>query len=304
MKIRALISSVLLAFSINVMAFQNEPTGFRGIKWGEDFAVHAGEMTFLRGNEESTKWYLRKDDKMFLGDAQLSEITYGYVAGRLLIVTIFTSGAENRKALTSVLLSQFGKPDEHSYGDYTWGSDMIDETVPGKKKKTDTQIRLSCGYKIHPTPGAEDDCSVQFVSNKVMKELWRKKWKRHEESVARAHGGACPTATKVKAESKERYTEVIEANDFGPRSFGWIFSDRQGWAIFRDTKYDNDYLANRAGFLAVKKATIRKTLVKGDRLSTLAPYFGKIGEPAWAEDQYGRPILVERYEAIYPKGCN
>jgi hypothetical protein len=304
MKSQALLVCALAVLSGHVVAFQNEPTEFRGIKWGEDFSVHATEMTLLQQSKGGTKWYRRKNEKMSFGDAKLSQLMYGYHNGKFFVVFMETSGARNRRTITKEFISRFGKPDQSlREGDYVWGKFDYDSTKE-TRKGTDTQVTLSCGYKIKPLPGAEDDCYAQVVSNKLSWQFFMAKLKRDEEKAARAYGARCPTATKVKAESKGRYTEVIEANGLRPRPYRWIFNDRQGWAIFHDTKYDNDYFANRAGFLAVRKSTIRKTLVEGDLLSMLAPYFGKIDKPTWHEDQYGRPIFVQRYEAIYPKGCD
>jgi hypothetical protein len=306
MKSQALVVCALTVLSGHVVAFQNEPAGFRGIKWGEGFSVHGTEMTLLRQVKGGATWYTRKAQKMFFGDARLSQLIYGYKSDRFLIVHMETSGVRNRIALTKEFLSRFGEPDERKNnffhkGEsdyyYRWGPEVFSE----KGKGADTRVILSCGNE-RPAPGTEDDCQAEILSKKVI-EVIAVEIKKEEEEKARAHGPACPTATKLKVESKGRYSEVIEANSFGPRSFGWIFNDTQGWSIFRDTKYDNDYFANRAGFLAVRKSTIRKTLVNGDRLSMVAPYFGKIDKPTWHKDQYGRPILVERYEAIYPKGC-
>lgn len=303
--------ALLVIFS-NAHAFQKEPAEFRGIKWGEPFSVHGGEMTLLGEDERGKKWYVRKNDKMSFGEAELRQLVYVYADGQFLRVNMETSGARNRDALMNAFVSEFGHPDENNSEsgnmglfkiDYSWGDYFFEDIK--NRKRTDVQVSLLCrgGFNSTAVGGAEDDCEAQIVSNRVLHEVGAARVKRQEETAALAHGATCPTATTVQAKAKGRYITVYEANDF-PRPYGWVFNNGKGWAIFRDTKYDNDYFADRAGFLAVRKSTIRKPLVKGSRLSALAPYYGVVGKPTWTEDQYGRPILVDSWEAIYPEGCN
>jgi len=77
---KVILLSVILIFLITGMgfAFQNEPDGFRGLKWGdtptEDMTFLYQSLAFL-GNGNS---YYRKDDKLNIGSAKLDRIFYRF----------------------------------------------------------------------------------------------------------------------------------------------------------------------------------------------------------------------------------
>ena len=70
-----LIIVLVLALSVGVFAFQNEPDGFRGLKWGDP---PTEDMEFVYGGDIS-KNYMRPDDKMSVGKAVLEFIVYAFV---------------------------------------------------------------------------------------------------------------------------------------------------------------------------------------------------------------------------------
>ena len=53
--------------------FQNEPDGFRGLKWGDP---PTEDMVFIHGNEYGRNQYLLPDEKLQMGEAELVEIEY------------------------------------------------------------------------------------------------------------------------------------------------------------------------------------------------------------------------------------
>lgn len=96
-----------MLFSSVAGAFDNEPDGFRGIKWGAPFSAHAKELTLVeKGKDEN--YYLRKGDKMSIGGAELKQLAYGYWKDQFVSVFIETSGAGNKSALLEAFRSQFG----------------------------------------------------------------------------------------------------------------------------------------------------------------------------------------------------
>ena len=68
-----IIMSIVL-FSINTFAFQNEPDGFRGVKWGTNIKA-LKDMKYFTGKGEFTM-YRRNNDKMQIGGAKLARILY------------------------------------------------------------------------------------------------------------------------------------------------------------------------------------------------------------------------------------
>jgi len=125
MKNRSLVFSVLLLAAGATFAFQNEPDGFRGIKWGTKLSAHAREMTLKEKSQDET-YYTRRGDKMALGAAKLSELSYGYWNDQLVAIIIETSGVENRTALIAEFRKQYGpgtKPSEF-LDEYAWRGDV------------------------------------------------------------------------------------------------------------------------------------------------------------------------------------
>jgi len=102
--------ALLLAFTLvpSSLAYQNEPDGFRGIKWGADAADFADELV-LATEERSTAMYTRRADKLAIGDAELTDIRYFFYKGKFHSVTLTARGNANRRALLNVLRVQFGQ---------------------------------------------------------------------------------------------------------------------------------------------------------------------------------------------------
>ena len=66
---------IVSALSLGAFAFQNEPDGFRDLKWG-DPPTEDMEFTF---EVNIRKDYIRPEDKMSLGEVKLELILYGFV---------------------------------------------------------------------------------------------------------------------------------------------------------------------------------------------------------------------------------
>ncbi len=109
----------------------SEPDGFNGIKWGTEVSTLTG-MALIK-DDGPEKYYQKKDDNLTMGAAQLSDITYGFRAGKFESVIIHTKGQVNYGHLKDVCFEKFGKgwrtaADEKSdiqtftwFGDTAWG---------------------------------------------------------------------------------------------------------------------------------------------------------------------------------------
>jgi len=106
---------VLIAFSNSRgFAFQNEPDGFRGIKWGTDIRK-LPDMVLLE-REGDVKIYYRKFDKLKIEDVYVDEIVYRFCKNRFCAVHILFDGFSNFTKLKSVLVRQHGQgenPNRH-----------------------------------------------------------------------------------------------------------------------------------------------------------------------------------------------
>ena len=92
---------------IPAFAFQNEPDGFRGIKWGTNIS----ELPDMSLSEDygNLKFYLRKGDKLKIGDADIDRINYGFYKGRFNKLFIIYKGSLNFKKLKDTFFDQYGQ---------------------------------------------------------------------------------------------------------------------------------------------------------------------------------------------------
>jgi hypothetical protein len=109
----------ILILPCNSFGFQNEPDSFRGIKWGTNINDISG-MTCFECNDKYQEFYIRKGDKMKIGDAEIKHISYGFYKGRFLSAIIKFEEHNNFKILESTHLQLFGKgnkpnPDIEAY---------------------------------------------------------------------------------------------------------------------------------------------------------------------------------------------
>jgi hypothetical protein len=100
---------IALCVAIPAFAFKNEPDEFRGIKWG----TNIGQLTdmVLSGDSGEEKFYLRKNDKMQIGDATLDTLEYAFYKERFFAVFIKFKGDTNSDSLWDTLSYVYGKSD-------------------------------------------------------------------------------------------------------------------------------------------------------------------------------------------------
>jgi hypothetical protein len=145
---KRMIFTVLTILSLNSVAFasENEPEGFRGIKWGTAFSKHSTEMVLKEKNI-----YTRKGDQMTIGGAKLKELSYFYYKGQFSGVFVETVGIQNEQALIAALRAQFGAPSQPNQfmEQYLWDGAI-------------TSIVASCSSVTHV-------CGVLFQSQELSK---------------------------------------------------------------------------------------------------------------------------------------
>jgi hypothetical protein len=104
-----LIIAILLLLPSSILAFQNEPDGFRGIKWGTDIAALSG-MTYESTDPSwgGVKKYSRKGETLSIGAAKLTTIHYCFWRDKLSSIEIKYKGYDNWTGLKNVLIEKFG----------------------------------------------------------------------------------------------------------------------------------------------------------------------------------------------------
>ena len=106
--------------AIPTFAFQNEPAGFRGIKWGTNISeLH--DM-YIVEDVGDLKFYTRVYDRLRIEDADIERINYGFYKNRFYRVEIRFSEFSNFMRLKTAFFSQFGEGGKpHSdLEDYWW----------------------------------------------------------------------------------------------------------------------------------------------------------------------------------------
>lgn len=114
------ILAIFLFAGYAAYAFQNEPDGFRGIKWGTNIS-ELSKMKLI-DDDGNAKCYARKNDKMRIGDANLDAIMYGFYKNRFSAVGVMYHSSSNFSAIKETLLQQYGEA-RHPNGfmeEYFW----------------------------------------------------------------------------------------------------------------------------------------------------------------------------------------
>lgn len=94
--------------------------GFRDARFGAPLRAFDGLELVSEDGARGTRLYLRPADDLGFGSARLDGVTYGFYAGKLYFVTLFTSGRRNGRSALAELERRFGagervlgEPDEY-----------------------------------------------------------------------------------------------------------------------------------------------------------------------------------------------
>lgn len=93
---------LILVLTAGAFAFQNEPEGFRGLKWGDSPTEDMQQVGQLEGA------YFRLTDKMFLGDVELYLIGYRFYQQRFMSVALYFNGEDNYDLLEMICKERYG----------------------------------------------------------------------------------------------------------------------------------------------------------------------------------------------------
>jgi len=100
-----LVAVLVLALSVGAFAFQNEPDGFRGLKWGDP----VGEEMEYRDDLGGSKNYTRPEDKMSIGSAEFFMIIYEFYESRFFKVGLYFDGEDNYDLLEIICKERYGR---------------------------------------------------------------------------------------------------------------------------------------------------------------------------------------------------
>ncbi|MEM4657873.1 MAG: hypothetical protein QXX77_05565 [Candidatus Methanosuratincola sp.] len=121
-----LLSAALLTLMLPslVLAYQNEPQGFRNLPWGSSSRLLGDKIFYdkIRTPGGTITYYEREGDLMKMGGAKLLSVAYGYWLDNLSDVIVRTKGKENWEALREAAVARWGTPRQPDKGKelYFW----------------------------------------------------------------------------------------------------------------------------------------------------------------------------------------
>lgn len=98
--------------------FQNEPDGFRKLKWGDP----PTEDMIYRPTAEGDKVYIRPNDKMYIGNAQFYLINYVFydTSENLMMVILYFEEKKNFDLLKTICRGRFGEEIKEEFYTLWW----------------------------------------------------------------------------------------------------------------------------------------------------------------------------------------
>lgn len=109
--------------STEILAFDNEPKGFRDLKFGSS---PTEDMTLISAEGRQPAQYIRLSDKLQLGEADLIVIIYSYYQAQhrkvLVTVGLHFAGEENHLVLDNLCRQKFGDPFQENLESTIWMS--------------------------------------------------------------------------------------------------------------------------------------------------------------------------------------
>lgn len=128
-----ILSLIFILFPSLICAFQNEPDSFRGIKWGNNIS-ESPDMGIVEDGGDS-KYYIKKNDKMKIGDAELERVVYGFYKGRFYFVLIEFKGLVNYLSIKETFQQLYGegyRPNRFME-EYVWFGSTVDISLEYKE---------------------------------------------------------------------------------------------------------------------------------------------------------------------------
>lgn len=104
------ISLVVLFFLLSCVSvassFENEPDGFRGVMWGANLKDLPDMVA--DGVVGDEKWFKKNGDKLQVGEAELTDIVYGFYKDKFYTVIMGFDTFHNFKKVKEALFQKYG----------------------------------------------------------------------------------------------------------------------------------------------------------------------------------------------------
>ena len=122
-RIRILLSALTVVTTAALLAsvglaFENEPEGFRDLRWGDPPTDDMVYRTTLAGD----RIYTRPNDKMYIGNAQFMVIAYDFYGQpeKLMAAYLYFKGEKTFNLLKAICRTEFGKERQEAFYELGW----------------------------------------------------------------------------------------------------------------------------------------------------------------------------------------
>ena len=129
-----------------VLAYQNEPDDFRGIKWGTSIEKLSDMALILDGGH--LKAYTRNRDKMMIGDAKIDSLHYVFYKDQFYCVRVVFTDISNFNKIRDEFVRIYGEPERRQHYDrhFYWRGDKVSITLDYDEYTEEGEL----GYKYMP----------------------------------------------------------------------------------------------------------------------------------------------------------
>lgn len=147
---------------MGIASFQNEPEGFRGIKWGQNIG-DLKKMRLVSKNNKGLSIYSRSDDLLSLGEAKLTRVRYLFWQKKFFEAQM-SAAPDQLQALKKVLNEKYGEGHNSSgplstIHDYSWSGPvaivrlhrtnfMADSVVKITSREINNQMNYALKSKV------------------------------------------------------------------------------------------------------------------------------------------------------------
>jgi hypothetical protein len=126
---RTWIAGVVLSVALagTAVAYENEPSGFRGLNWGTPFTQLRNDLTLVERDGPELLYYTRANDLRRFDRFNVERVYYEFFSGRLVGGWIWFHPTQDRSALQQALVSRFGPAERgEKIDDRHWAGAVTD----------------------------------------------------------------------------------------------------------------------------------------------------------------------------------
>ena len=186
LRIWGFVTLLLLTITTSLLAYQNEPDGFRNMKWGTSINEFKN-LKLLKSAELKT--YSKANEELIMGDIPLKFIHYDFWNNKLTRVSIrVEKGKTNFTNMVNVFKVKFGIPRYNQYSGsevYSWDGTDTHITLDYSNKDNYTDILM-----LSPKVENEKFAFVRNAEKDALAKTIKARQEKADDDNKRAEKGA------------------------------------------------------------------------------------------------------------------